>query len=70
MKSKHYPNYAWILLNWSDQWWMEYDEYLNDTNCTLPNINTVLNRSLILTPYPSSEVGSSQCMPLLLHYIV
>ena len=56
MKGKYYPNYAWILINWSDQWWMEH---LNDTDCTLSHINTVLNISLILTPYPSGEVGSS-----------
>ena len=54
-EGKYYPNYAWILINWSDESWKEY---LNETNCTESHITTVLDRSLILTPYPNGEVMS------------
>ena len=48
--ARFYPNYAWILLGHHDtDWWREY--YMN-TNCTDADMMMVLNRSLILTPYP------------------
>ena len=31
-------------------------EYEDEVNCTLSDINTILIRSLMLTPYPSNEV--------------
>ena len=47
---KYYPNYAWILLGHHEtDWWREY--YM-ETNCSDTDMMKVLNRSLILIPYP------------------
>ena len=60
---RYYPNYAWITFNsFPNQWWEEYDEYLQQINCTQPDIvvNTVLNRALVLLPYPEVRVSDER----------
>ena len=50
---RYYPSYAWILLGRHEiDWWREH--YM-ETNCSESNIIKVLNRSLVLTPYPNSD---------------
>ena len=54
-QGRYYPNYEWLLLNFCpDQWWMEYEEYLDQINCSLSSVTTVLNRALVLLPYPNN----------------
>ena len=51
--SRHYPNYLWIVPGWySENWWMEFSDHLSTLNCTLQQIERVLNRSLTLSPVP------------------
>lgn len=55
-----YPNYAWITLGYFDNhWWMEYEKYFQEIECKQPTMvmNTVLNRSLVLLPYPDKHNG-------------
>ena len=50
---RHYPNYLWIVPGWySDNWWKEFPDYLTTLNCTLTQVEQVLNRSLTLLPVP------------------
>ena len=50
---RYYPNYAWILLGHHEiDWWREH--YM-ETNCSESNMIKVLNRSLVLIPYPNSD---------------
>ena len=50
---RYYPNYAWILLGHHKiDWWREH--YM-ETNCSESNMIKVLNRSLVLIPYPNSD---------------
>ena len=52
---RYYPNYAWILLGHHEtDWWREY--YM-ETNCSDTDMMKVLNRSLILIPYPDDQMG-------------
>ena len=69
-KGLYYPNYEWILLGlYSDQWWLEYEDYLNQINCSLSSVTTVLNRALVLLPYPD-DVGRVSKHTLLFTYII
>lgn len=38
-------------------WWTEYEDFLNEINCTQPDevFNTVLNRALVILPYPDDR---------------
>ena len=61
---KYYPNYAWILLGHHEtDWWREH--YM-ETNCSDTDMMKVLNRSLILIPYPefynSIKVYTCNCI--------
>ena len=50
---RHYPNYLWIVPGWySDNWWREFPDYLTTLNCTLTQVEQVLNRSLTFLPVP------------------
>ena len=70
LNSRFYPNYEWILLDlYPDQWWMEYEEYLDQINCSLSSVTTVLNRALVLLPYPDDVGRVSKCT-LLFTYII
>ena len=42
-----------------NHWWMEYEKYFQEIDCKQPTMvmNTVLNRSLVLLPYPDKHVG-------------
>ena len=67
----HYPNYAWITLGYLDNhWWMEYEKYFQEINCTQPTMvmNTVLNRSLVLLPYPDKQVYMLICKGVYVYY--
>ena len=58
-KQIYYPNYVWITFaSYHNQFWRKYDDYLRQINCTQPDIvvNTVLNRALVLLPYPEVHV--------------
>ena len=69
-KGRYYPNYEWILLGlYPDQWWLEYEEYLDQINCSLSSVTTVLNRALVLLPYPD-DVGRVSKHTLLFTYII
>lgn len=49
----HYPNYLWVIPNWyTENWWKEFPNHLSTLNCTLDQIERVLNRSLVLLPIP------------------
>lgn len=51
----YYPNYLWIVPGWySDNWWMEFSSYLAILNCTVGQVEQVLNRSLTFMPVPES----------------
>ena len=51
----HYPNYLWIVPGWySDNWWREFPDYLTTLNCTLTQVEQVLNRSLTFLPVPGN----------------
>ena len=50
---RYYPNYLWIVPGWySDNWWREFPDYLTTLNCTLTQVEQVLNRSLTFLPVP------------------
>ena len=52
---RHYPNYLWIVPGWySDNWWREFPDYLTTLNCTLTQVEQVLNRSLTFLPVPGN----------------
>ena len=54
--SRHYPNYLWIVPGWySEKWWTEFSDHLSTLNCTLQQIERVLNRSLTLSPVPGDQ---------------
>ena len=48
---------------------MEYEEYLDQINCSLSSVTTVLNRALVLLPYPD-DVGRVIKYTLLFSYII
>ena len=57
--SMKYPAYAWILYGWySENWW----QLVSDVNCTEEEIAAVLQRALIIQPYPKIENMSSVAM--------
>ena len=70
-QGRYYPNYEWILLDlYPDQWWMEYEEYLDQINCSLSSVTTVLNRALILLPYPNNVERVSKHTQLFTYIII
>ena len=48
---------------------MEYEEYLDQISCSLSSVTTVLNRELVLLPYPDDMGRVSKCT-LLFTYII
>ena len=57
---RYYPNYAWILLGHHEtDWWREH--YM-ETNCSDTDMMKVLNRSLILIPYPDNSGNTEKVM--------
>ena len=40
---------------------MEYEEYLDQISCSLSSVTTVLNRALVLLPYPDESVSNILC---------
>ena len=50
---------------------MEYEEYLDQINCSLSSVTTVLNRALVLLPYPDDVLGrvSKYTVICIYHYI-
>ena len=57
---RYYPNYAWILSGHHEtNWWREH--YM-ETNCSETDMMKVLNRSLILMPYPGNNSKQEKVM--------
>ena len=62
----HYPNYEWITLgSFENQWWRQYGNFPQEISCSEPDnvFNTMLNRGLVILPYPDEQVhGMIPCM--------
>ena len=57
---RFYPNYLWIIPGWySENWWMEFQDYLLQLNCTMMQVEQALNRSLTLLPIPGSLITTT-----------